>query len=124
MQGFYCGTTYWREPNDVRPISAPRKMVRPDIVIGMEQRDDAPGKRIACFKTPGFVAIARGTTQAQIVQLGAPPSTAWNDVVYFKGNPHHVLGAQAIRAPVLRRGQDSPPERLRNTSHVSGLEQA
>ena len=70
------------------------------------------------------MAIARGTTQAQIVELGTTPSTAWEDVVYLKRYPHHLLRAQAIRAPALRSGYDRLTERLRDAGHVSHLEQA
>jgi len=91
--------------------------------MGMEQRDNTPGKWIAGRETLGFVAIAGRATQAQIVELSAASDTAREDVVYLKGNPHHLLGTQAIRASVLRGGQDDATKRLRDTGHVSRLEQ-
>jgi hypothetical protein len=89
----------------------------------VEQRDDTPGKWIAGRETLGFVAIAGRATQAQIVKLSAASGTARKDVVYLKGNPHHLLGTQAIRASVLRSGQDGATKRLRDTGHGSRFEQ-
>jgi hypothetical protein len=89
----------------------------------MEQRDDTPGKWIAGRETLSFVAIAGRTTQAQIVKLSAASGTGREDVVYFEGNPHHLLGTQAIRAAALRSGQDGATKRLRDTGHVSCFEQ-
>ena len=70
------------------------------------------------------MAIARGTTQAQIVELGTTPCTAWEDVVNRKRYPHHLLRAQAIRAPALCSSYDCLTERLRDAGHVSRLVQA
>jgi hypothetical protein len=70
------------------------------------------------------VAIARGTTQAQIVELGTTPSTAWEYVVYLKRYPQHLLRAQAICTSALCSGYDRLTERSRDTGHVSRLEQA
>jgi hypothetical protein len=39
------------------------------------------------------MAIAGGATQAQIVELGAASSTAREDMIYLKGNPHHLFRA-------------------------------
>jgi hypothetical protein len=70
------------------------------------------------------MAIARETTQTQIVQLVAAPGTPWPDVIHLKCNSHHLLRAQAIGTPSLRGIDDSLTERLRNTGHASSLEQA
>ena len=70
------------------------------------------------------MAIARGTTQTQIVQLSAAPGTPWNDVIHLKCNSHHLLGAQAICTPTLCSTSDSLAKRLGNTGHASSLEQA
>lgn len=123
-QRFHCGTACWGKPNDVRPISTPDKMVRPGILLGVEQRDHMPGKRVVSHEACGFVTIARGTTQAQVVELGAASSTAWDDVIYLKCHPHHRLGTQAIGASTLRNINDSLAQYLRDTGHASSLEQA
>jgi hypothetical protein len=99
-------------------------MVRPEISLGVEQPDRTPGKRVASCQSPGFVAIARGTTQAQIVEVGTAPGTLRDDMVYLTCNPHHLLGAQAVCAPALRGGKDSLPQRLRDTGYASCLHEA
>jgi hypothetical protein len=38
-QCFHRGTTCWRQSNDMRSIGAPRKVVRPYVLLGVEQRD-------------------------------------------------------------------------------------
>ncbi len=43
-------------------------------------------------------------------------------MVYLKGNPYQLLGAQTIRTPALRGGHDRLTDRLRDTSYVSRLE--
>lgn len=75
-EGFRRSTTGWREPKDLYPISTPRKMMRPYVSMGMEQRNDTPGKWIVGRETLGFVAIAGRATQAQIVKLSAASGTA------------------------------------------------
>jgi hypothetical protein len=70
------------------------------------------------------MAIARGTTQTQIVQLAAAPGTPWHDVIHLKYNSDHLLGTQAICTPTLRGTDYNLTERLGNTGHASSLEQA
>ena len=70
------------------------------------------------------MAIARGATQTQIIDLGVTSGAAWDDMVYLKCHPHHLLRAQAVCAPALRGGHDRLAERLRDTGHVSSFEQA
>lgn len=38
-QRFHRGTACWRQSNDMRSTGAPRKMVRPYVLLGVEQRD-------------------------------------------------------------------------------------
>jgi hypothetical protein len=70
------------------------------------------------------MTIARGTTQTQIVQLGAAPGTPRNDVIHLKCNSPPLLGAQAICTPTLCSIEGSLAKRLGNTGHASSLEQA
>jgi hypothetical protein len=38
-QRFHRGTACWRQSNDMRSVGAPRKMIRPYVLLGMKQRD-------------------------------------------------------------------------------------
>jgi hypothetical protein len=97
-------------------------MVRPYIAMRVKQPHGTPRKWIPRREAPGFVAITRGTTQTEIIELGAPLGTAWNDMVYLKGNTYQLLGTQAIGTPALRGGHDRLTDRLRDTGHVSCFE--
>ncbi len=108
----------------MRSIDTPGEMMNPDISPRMEQPHETAGQRIACSETRSFVAIASRATQAKIVKLSAASSTVWDDVVHFKGNPHHPCRTQTICASVLRGGQDHLTERLRDARHTLRLEQA
>ena len=79
----------------------------------MEKRNPTTGLGILRFDSVPFGAVAQGTGQGQIVQLGLTPFDQGADMIYVKRRHREILTAQAIFATPVCSLNHLPPERWR-----------
>ncbi len=71
LQRLHRDTTNRRQPNDIRPVLTPAKMVIPVLCAGIKQQHLGTGFGVKAMRMRPFIAVAPGARQAEIAGVCA-----------------------------------------------------
>ncbi len=96
------GSSARRQPDDLRAVLTPRKVLVPTVTSRIEEFDEAFRDRITRLPPFALKFVAQRTTQTEVHKLSRAARRTRKDVVEMKGRQRHFLRSLAILAPLLR----------------------